>query len=95
MSTVIAFALLGSAILLNIVATVLLVRSDVPTSPQKALQLLSVWTVPLLGSILVIAPLKETQAVGKRRDGTDGMGAAWLPGIGPESGDGGGPPSWT
>jgi hypothetical protein len=77
-------------ILLDIVATVLLARSDVATPLQKALQLIFIWVVPFIGAIIVVALLRETHSVGKLRDGPDAMGRTWLSGIGPESGDAGG-----
>jgi len=52
MATVVALAALGSAVLLDVVATVLLVRSPVATPLQKALQLMFTWAVPFVGSII-------------------------------------------
>lgn len=71
----------------NIVATILLARSDVATSLQKSLQLEVIWVLPFIGSIIVIALLKETNSIGKVPECPDAMGRTWLPGIGPESGD--------
>ncbi len=49
MATVVALAALGSAVLLDVVATVLLVRSPVATPLQKAFQLIFTWAVPFVG----------------------------------------------
>ena len=90
MSTVIASVILGSAVLLDIVATVLLVRSDVATPLQKMLQVLFIWVLPFVGPIIVIAVVKETPFGVKVRRGSDTSGQTWFAGIGPGSGDAGG-----
>jgi hypothetical protein len=94
--TTVIVSILGLALLLDIAATVLLVRSTVVTPPQKALQLAFTWAAPFVGSIIVIAVLRETIGTHQPRRESS-AGDVWLPGIGPESagqhahhGDGGG-----
>jgi len=58
MPDVVASIGLSIVVLLNLVATVMLVRSDFDTRIQKALQLVFVWAIPIVGSIFVIAVLK-------------------------------------
>jgi galactitol-specific phosphotransferase system IIC component len=60
MAAVIASISLGLAVLLDIAATVVIVGSTVSTPLQKAFQLAFTWAVPFVGSIIVIAVLKET-----------------------------------
>jgi hypothetical protein len=55
---VIAVVVVGLAVLLNLVATVALVRSDSESPRQKAVQLVLIWAVPVVGAIVVIAALK-------------------------------------
>jgi uncharacterized membrane protein YgcG len=85
MATVIASVILGSVVLLDAVATVLLIRSSVPTPVQKTLQLVFIWIVPLVGSIAVIAILRETILTPRRHLGSGSSGNEGLLGIGPES----------
>ena len=90
MATIIASVALGFAVLLDVVATILLVRSPVATQLQKALQLMFTWAVPFVGSIIVIAILKEMSSTPKPRLASGSSGDVWLPGIGPETDDSGG-----
>jgi hypothetical protein len=75
--------ILGSVVTLDFVATMLLIRSSVPTRVQKTLQLLFIWIVPLVGSIAVIAILKENISTPKRDLGSVYAGNEGLPGVGP------------
>ena len=84
MTTVIASVALGLLVLLDVVATVLLVRSTVATPLQKALQLVFIWAIPFVGSIIVIAILRETNSTSRARLAS-GSGDEWFPGIGAES----------
>jgi hypothetical protein len=81
---IIASVALGLAVLLDVIATVLLIRSTIATPLQKALQLAFIWAIPLIGSIIVIAILRETMST-PRACLAPGSGDEWLPGIGPES----------
>jgi len=74
-------------ILLDIVATALLVRSDIAAPLQKALQLVVIWVIPFIGPIIVIALVKENTFAPRARSESEASGATWLPGIGPESGE--------
>jgi hypothetical protein len=84
MAAVIASISLGLAVLLDIAATVVIVGSTVSTPLQKAFQLAFTWAVPFVGSIIVIAVLKETIASPRARL-SPGSADEWLSGIGPES----------
>jgi hypothetical protein len=85
MTAIIASVALGLAVLLlDVIATVLLGRSTVATPRQKALQLVFIWAIPFLGSIVVIAILRETISTPRGRL-SSGAGDQWFPGIGPES----------
>lgn len=88
LTTVVA-SILGLALLLDIAATVMLVRSTYPTRIQKILQIVFIWAIPFIGSIVVIAVLRETVANPRSRPGS-GAGDVWLPGIGPGSESSGG-----
>jgi hypothetical protein len=85
MVTVVASVVVGSIVLLNLVATAFIVRSEFGTPLQKAVQLIFVWAVPLVGSIIIIAVLKVTRPERERRFDSGSLGNSWLPGIGPES----------
>jgi hypothetical protein len=62
MVTVVASVALGFTIPLNLVATVMVVRSDFETPLQKALQLIFAWAVPFVGSIIVIAVRRSVRS---------------------------------
>lgn len=84
MTIIITLVTLGLAVLLDVAATVLIIRSTVATPLQKALQLASSWAIPFVGSIIVIAVVKETIDSPQSRRGSSSSDA-WLPGNGPES----------
>ena len=85
MATVVASVGLALVVLLNVVATVLIVRSDFETQLQKVLQLIFVWLIPLVGSTIVIAVLKGARSDRKPRVDSVASGDVWMPGMGPES----------
>ena len=85
MATVVASVGLALVVLLNLVATVLIVRSDFETPLQKVLQLIFVWLIPLVGSTIVIAVLKAGRSDRKPRFDSGASGDVWMPGMGPES----------
>ena|ERR1700722_9051694 len=85
MTTAVASVVLALVVLLNLVATVMLARSDFETPLQKALQLVFAWVVPIIGSIIVIAVLRSARSDHKPRKASDSSGDAWLPGSGPQS----------
>jgi hypothetical protein len=82
-TAVIASITLGLAVLLDVTATVLIVRSTVATPLQKILQFVLTWAIPFVGSIIVIAVVKETIGTPRSRL-KPGSGDEWLPGMGPE-----------
>jgi hypothetical protein len=85
MATVVASVGLALVVLLNVVATVLIARSDFETPLQKVLQLVFAWVVPCVGSIIVIAFLNDAGFKPKRRFESASSDKVWLPGIGPGS----------
>jgi hypothetical protein len=85
MATVVALVVVGSVVLLNLVATVFIARSEFGTPLQKVVQLILAWAVPLIGSIIAIAVLKVTRPERERRFDSGSLGNSWFPGIGPES----------
>lgn len=85
MVTVVASVAVGLVILLNLTATWMLARSDFETPLKKGLQLVLAWTVPVIGSIIVIAVLRSTGSGKSRSGGSEGSGDFWQPGIGPVS----------
>jgi uncharacterized membrane protein YgcG len=62
MVTVAASVVISVVVLLNLVATVMLARSNFETPLQKVLQLVLVWMVPCVGSIIVIAVLRGARS---------------------------------
>ncbi len=84
-STVALFSLLLTVVtILNLVATVCLMRSGVYSGSQKTLQLGLVWLVPLVGAILVLSVWAHDRNSAARDPARHEEGP-WLPGIGPES----------
>jgi hypothetical protein len=83
---VIALVALSVVLLLNLLATVRIARSDFESPMQKLAQLVLVWLVPCLGSISVIAVHKSAHSQIGRASGDDSSSTrTWLPGSGPES----------
>jgi hypothetical protein len=78
MTEIVGWSLVAIALILNVSATVLLVRSDFESRYQKTMQGSLVWLVPLVGAIVVIAILTNSTTVGKSASGTDATGV--LPG---------------
>jgi hypothetical protein len=87
MSTVVASIIVAVLVLLNLVATIFLVQSDFETALQKSIQLLLVWLIPCIGSIVVISVLKTARSDRRQRFHSDSGSdtTTWLAGIGPES----------
>jgi uncharacterized membrane protein YgcG len=85
MTTAVASVALALVVLLNLVATVILARSDFETPLQKALQLVFVWIVPCVGSIIVIAVLRGARSDHRPRLASDSAANGELPGTGPMS----------
>ena len=80
----ITLALLSDFATLNVMATACLIRSGVYSSTQKALQLILVWVIPLVGATVVLSVWAHDRKISSRdpiRSGED----PWLPGIGPMS----------
>jgi hypothetical protein len=62
MATVVASVGLALVVILNLVATVLIARSDFEARLQKVLQLVFAWVVPVVGSTIVIGVLLGTRS---------------------------------
>ena len=83
---VVASIALSVGLLLDLVATVMIARSDFESPLQKVAQLLLVWLVPCLGLIIVIAVQKSAHSHSNRGFVYDSSSTTtWLPGSGPES----------
>jgi hypothetical protein len=61
MIVALALACFALVVALNCVATVRIVRSDLYTSSQKTAQILIIWAIPIVGSIMVLSILKATE----------------------------------
>ena len=59
---IVAFALISLALVaaLDCIATVRIARSDIYTRSQKTAQILIIWLIPIVGSIVVLSVLKAT-----------------------------------
>ena len=80
----ITLALLSALIILNIVASACLIRSRVYSNSQKALQLILVWVIPLIGATVVLSIWAHDRKTSSR-DPVHSGEDPWLPGIGPMS----------
>ena len=58
---------------LNIVATVMLIRSNFETTFQKLAQGFLIWAIPVIGAILIIAVLTNTRNVSRSRTADAGL----------------------
>jgi hypothetical protein len=87
MPTVVTSVIVALLVLLNLVATTFIIRSDFETPLQKSLQLLLVWLIPCIGSIVVISVLKTARSDRRHRFHSDSGSntTTWMAGIGPES----------
>jgi hypothetical protein len=83
MATIAAAVLISVVVLLNLVATVMLARSDFETPMQKVLQLVPVWIVPCVGSLIVIAVLRGARSDYNPRFRSDSASDVGLLGTGP------------
>jgi hypothetical protein len=88
MVTAVASITLSFVIFLNLVATIMVARSDFESPLQKVAQLVLVWMVPCIGAIIVIAVQKGAHAHVNRGSVYDSSSTTtWLPGTGPETGE--------
>ena len=75
------FVFLTIVVVLNLVATVCLMPSDVYSTSQKTLQLVLIWVLPFVGSILVLTVLAHDRKSASP-DLVRNDEGPWLPGIG-------------
>ena len=80
----VTLALLSVFAILNLMASACLIRSRVYSSTQKALQLILVWVIPLVGATVVLSVWAHDRKTSSRDPVGSGEGS-WLPGIGPMS----------
>ncbi len=80
----ISLVLLSAFAILNVMASACLIRSRVYSSTQKALQLILVWVIPLIGATVVLSVWAHDRKTSSRDPVHTGEGP-WLPGIGPMS----------
>jgi hypothetical protein len=83
-STLAVFLLFSAVTSLNLIASVCLARSGVYSGAQKALQLILVWVIPLVGATVVLSVWAHDRKTASRDPVRSGEGP-WLPGIGPMS----------
>lgn len=80
----IILALVSAFAILNIIASACLIRSRVYSRTQKALQLILVWVIPLIGATVVLMVWAHDRKISSR-DPAHSSEGPWLPGIGPMS----------
>ena len=80
MGAIAASIVIALVVPLNVVATAMLARSDFETPLQKVLQLVLVWIVPCIGSIIVIAVLRGARSYHKPHFASDSVADPGLPG---------------
>jgi hypothetical protein len=80
----ITLALLSAFAILNVMASACLIRSRVYSRAQKALQLIVIWVIPLVGAAVVLSVWAHDRKTYSRDPAHSGEGQ-WLPGIGPIS----------
>jgi hypothetical protein len=78
------FLILTALVILNLVATICLMQSDVYTATEKGLQFVLVWAIPLVGATFVLTIWAHDRKSAPRDPMRHSEGP-WLPGIGPES----------
>ena len=71
---------LGLVVVMNLIATAMLIRSDFESRFQKTAQFLLIWILPVVGAILVIGVLTNSRGLRKPRSGDAGSGASLFPG---------------
>lgn len=84
MNATIILALLTAFAILNVVASACLFRSRIYSSTQKALQLVLVWVIPMIGATVVLSVWAHDRKTSSR-DPIHSCEGPWLPGIGPMS----------
>ena len=77
---IVALALISLALVvaLDCVATVRLAGSDLYTQSQKTAQILIVWLIPIVGSIVVLSVLKATAPVMTGRPTSGSITSSWV-----------------
>lgn len=80
----ITLALLSAFAILNVMASACLIRSRVYSNSQKALQLILIWAIPLVGATVVLSVWAHDRKTSSR-DPVHSGDDPWLPGIGPMS----------
>jgi hypothetical protein len=83
-ATAVFLFLLVVAAALNLVATVCLLRSDLYTPTQKALQSVLIWVIPMVGAVWVLIVWVHDRKSTARDPFRDDE-RYWMPGMGPES----------
>jgi hypothetical protein len=83
MAATVASGALFLVVILNVVATVMLARSDFESRFQKVAQMILIWAIPFVGSILVLAVSIGASADRRPRSDITSSDGGYLPGIGP------------
>jgi hypothetical protein len=79
----VSILLLTAAVVLNLVATVCVMRSTIYSTMQKTLQLALVWVIPFVGAIFVLSVWAHDR-ISASRDAVRYDEGPWMLGIGPE-----------
>jgi high-affinity Fe2+/Pb2+ permease len=79
----VSILLMTVAVVLNLVATICVMRSTIYITMQKMLQLALVWMIPFAGAIFVLSVWAHDRASASR-DAVRYDEGLWMPGIGPE-----------
>jgi hypothetical protein len=73
----ITFTLAILVVLLDVMATVMLLRSALFSIAQRILYIALIWMVPLAGSLIAISALRSAQAKADRLDQLRILGEIW------------------
>jgi hypothetical protein len=79
-TTALAWGLLGITLLLNLIATIQLLRPDFETRLQKAAQFSLIWLLPIVGAIIVMAVRAQSLHATRPDRSSDATGVSLYPG---------------
>lgn len=83
-SAVLLLGLPTAVIALNVGATLCIMPSAVYSASSKALQIVLIWLLPLVGAILVLSVWMHDRKPSPHHSVSDDQ-EPWMPGMGPES----------
>jgi hypothetical protein len=82
--TGVIYGALMSILVLDVIASTRVLRSDVHSRAQQAAWLLLVWLVPLVGAILAFQVASESNGGRLPARSCESGSEVWIPGIGPD-----------